>query len=204
MAYQFIDPSECVGDSLYKINNNADNFDQRIIALTNTIATLSSALVAADSALTLAVSAAAPIGSVQTFAMASAPTGWLECNGVTVPNGSGTVQGQTANFAPLYAAVASTYGALGKLPDLRGEFVRGWDNSRGIDSGRTFGSSQADGIRDHGHAIRYASPGVAGGGGAVNTLDGSGPFTYGPGMIAGSASADTRPRNVSLLYCIKY
>ena len=203
MAYQFIDPSECVGDSLYKINNNADNFDQRIIALTNTIATLSSALVAADSALTLAVSAAAPIGAVQTFAMASAPTGWLECNGVTVPNGSGTVQGKTANFAPLYAAVASTYGALGKLPDLRGEFVRGWDNSRGIDSGRTFGSNQADEFKSHSHPfVEQGSSfrsqfNVTGGTG----MDGAYDISRNTSATGG---AETRPRNVALLYCIKY
>ena len=34
------------------------------------------------------------------------------------------------------------------LPDLRGEFVRGWDHARGADVGRTLGSTQTDAIRE--------------------------------------------------------
>ena len=36
----------------------------------------------------------------------------------------------------------------GKLPDLRGEFIRGWDDGRGIDAGREILSAQGDAIRN--------------------------------------------------------
>jgi microcystin-dependent protein len=212
MAYEFISPAECLGDSLYKINNNASDFDQRIIALTNVVASLSTALIAADVALTQAVLSAAPVGAVQSFAMATAPNGWLECNGVTVPNGSGTIQGKTANFTALYNAVGTTYGTVGTIPNLRGEFIRGWDNSRGIDSGRTFGSNQADAFQGHWHSLtnnssvwRNTGGSVIGGTGITQayTLEVREPTSDGTNGAPRTAS-ETRPRNVSLLYCIKY
>ena len=51
----------------------------------------------------------------------------------------------TANFAALYAIIGAT------LPDLRGEFVRGWDDGKGTDSGRTIRSSQAEAYKEHNH-----------------------------------------------------
>ncbi|MFB9085352.1 tail fiber protein [Erwinia tracheiphila] len=54
--------------------------------------------------------------------LATAPTGWLKCNGA-------------AFSATDYPQLAKAYTSL-TLPDLRGEFIRGWDDGRGIDSGR--------------------------------------------------------------------
>jgi hypothetical protein len=45
--------------------------------------------------------------------------------------------------------LGTSFGVYGKLPDLRGEFIRGIDLSRGIDSGRVFGSIQLDQFQDH-------------------------------------------------------
>ena len=56
------------------------------------------------------------------------PTGWLVCDGSVVPNGSGTVQGVTADFSDLYTLLGTTYGTAGTLPDLQGSFIRGWTN----------------------------------------------------------------------------
>lgn len=67
----------------------------------------------------------APVGMVSPFAGASAPAGWLLCNGDTVPNGSGTVQSKTANYSELYSLLGSAYGSAGKLPDLQGRVVTG-------------------------------------------------------------------------------
>jgi microcystin-dependent protein len=92
-----------------------------------------------------------PIGAVFHLATSTVPAGYLKCNGDVVPNGSGTVQGITTNFSSLYALLGATYGSLGKLPDLRGEFVRGLDDGRGIDVSRVMGSSQVDGIKTHKH-----------------------------------------------------
>ena len=66
-----------------------------------------------------------PTGTVSAFAGSAAPTGYLLCNGDTVPNGSGTVQSVTADYAALYAVVGSSYGTAGKIPDLRGRTIIG-------------------------------------------------------------------------------
>ena len=66
-----------------------------------------------------------PTGAITAFGGSTAPTGYLECNGQSTSG---------------YTALAAVVGA--NVPDLRGEFVRGWDNSKGTDSGRTLGSSQ--------------------------------------------------------------
>ena len=75
-----------------------------------------------------------PTGSVFYFATASAPSGYLICDGSIVPNGVGTVQGVTANFAPLYSMLGTTYGGAGKIPDLRNYFTAGSGSSYPIGS----------------------------------------------------------------------
>lgn len=69
-----------------------------------------------------------PVGIPQPWPQASPPDGWLVCNGATFS-------------AIQYPLLARAYPAL-SLPDLRGEFIRGWDNGRGIDSGRAILSAQ--------------------------------------------------------------
>ena len=93
-----------------------------------------------------------PVGTVITYAGSSAPTGYLKANGDSIPNGSGTVQSVTADFSALYAVVGAT------LPDLRGEFIRGLDDSRGVDSGRQIRSTQTDENKQHNHSI--SAPGT--------------------------------------------
>ena len=77
-----------------------------------------------------------PTIAVFHFVSTAVPAGYLKCNGDVIPNGTGTVQGITADFSALFALV----GAI--LPDLRGEFIRGWDDSRGVDSGRSIKTQQ--------------------------------------------------------------
>ncbi len=89
--------------------------------------------------------AVVPIGTVIWYAGSSAPTGYLKCNGDSIANGSGTTQGVTANFSALYAIVGAN------LPDLRGEFVRGWDDGKGTDSGRNIRSTQSEAYKEHNH-----------------------------------------------------
>lgn len=80
---------------------------------------------------------------------------------------------------------------------LRGEFVRGWDNGRGIDIGRVFGQWQPDEFKSHTH-LEYAwsAPGIA----QVGASGGN----FGQRQTGATGGVETRPRNVSLLYCIKY
>ncbi len=72
---------------------------------------------------------ALPVGVPVPWPSATPPTGWLKCNGA-------------AFSAEEYPKLAKAY-PTNKLPDLRGEFIRGWDDSRGIDTGRSLLSSQA-------------------------------------------------------------
>jgi microcystin-dependent protein len=142
----------------------------------------------------LSLSALSPPGAVVHFARNTAPSGWLKANGAAIS--------RTA-YAALFAAIGTTFGAgdggtTFNLPDLRGEFVRGWDDARGVDGGRGFGSAQADELKSHTHPIGITTSTSSGGGGN---------YYSGPNSTATSGAtggAETRPRNIALLACIKY
>ena len=77
-------------------------------------------------------------GMIAAFAANVIPTGWLKCNGAAVSR---------TTYANLFARIGTIYGAgdgstTFNLPDLRGETIRGWDDARGVDSGRAIGSWQ--------------------------------------------------------------
>lgn len=141
------------------------------------------------------------VGSVSAFAMNAAPTGWLACGGQAVSR---------TTYADLFAKIGTIYGAGNgsttfTLPDLRGEFIRGFDNGRGIDAGRAFASNQTDSLKSHNHTAW-----------SFNDETGTEPqnigkFDYNGGARTRSKVAtsdtggtETRPRNIALLYCIKY
>lgn len=87
-------------------------------------------------------SSSTPVGSIMYFAKQTPPAGWLICNGAAISK---------TTYADLYSIIGNTYGSSSttfNLPDLRGNFVRGWDNGRGRDAGRTFGTEQEDAIRN--------------------------------------------------------
>lgn len=73
-----------------------------------------------------------PVGVPLPFPSATPPTGWLKCNGA-------------AFDIVKYPGLAAVFPS-GRLPDLRGEFIRGWDDARGVDAGRALLSEQADAI----------------------------------------------------------
>ena len=161
-----------------------------------------------------------PTGAVFHFAASTPPTGYLKANGDTVPNGTGTVQGISANFSDLYAILGSTYGAAGKLPDLRGEFVRGWADDRAVDTGRTFGTEQGDAFQGHKHQTARTVLMTAGVDASFDFLSNiadsrdATPFNFANEMQVAPVTdgtngtprtaAETRPRNIALLACIKY
>lgn len=96
----------------------------------------------------MASSRPVPVGSVFYSAAATVPYGYLEANGQTVSN---------TTYSALWIALGSpltTQGdAIGtfRVPDLRGEFIRGWDHGRGVDNGRTLASPQGENIGIHTH-----------------------------------------------------
>ena len=214
-----------------------------------------------------------PAGQVAAYAMSAAPQGWLKCNGAAISR---------STYSNLFKAIGTTFGVgdgstTFNLPDLRGEFIRGFDDGRGVDNSsialvcnttngssavtvqdgtsglfvgmavtgtgipanttitaigsrtsitlsanatatntgttltfsrtRTFGSTQADMIRRHEHfsaalanALNSTSPTTQ------TTIDWDGAtfaqrYNYNGEYFGG---AETRPRNVAMLYCIKF
>ena len=154
-----------------------------------------------------------PTGTVIMYYGAVAPTGYLECNGQS-----------TSGYDDLETLIGPN------VPDLRGEFVRGWDNGRGTDSGRSLGSSQAatstrQVMNDaFGNDSNVSTPTFYIGqqfSEADSTAGPTGTRLQANGGVAGSSNDNAsmgaqsnsaqgtdywisyRPRNVSLMYCIK-
>ena len=179
---------------------------------------LSGALPAVDGSALTGI-AGVPAGVVVYHAANIAPTGFLKANGASL---------STTTYADLFAVIGYTFGGSGgsfSVPDLRGEFLRAWDDSRGIDSGRSFGSSQSEDFGSHDHNMFYnAMSGYTGSWTNPGPTDAVFVHTYGASdfayrmMSAGNSSSyvptrgatsdtggtETRPRNVALLACIKY
>ena len=154
-----------------------------------------------------------PTASVFALATSTVPSGYLECDGAAVSR---------TTYADLFSAIGTTYGSGNgastfNVPDLRGEFIRGWDNGRGVDSSRTLGSTQSDENKSHNHTI--TDPGHNH---QVNInvyQQGSGPnastdmanragnttsSTSTTGIsLAASGGTESRPRNVAMMYVIK-
>jgi microcystin-dependent protein len=154
-----------------------------------------------------------PIGGILSMSYGTVPTGFLEANGAAV---------SMSAYANLYAAIGTMYGpgdgsTTFNLPDYRGYFLRGWDDGRGIDSGRTLGSTQADiyGAHNHsytdpGHAhISWASQSTFPDGDrsrrALNIRGDTWTSTSVTGItINSSGGTETRPKNMSVMFCIKW
>lgn len=158
-------------------------------------------------------------GMVAAFAAADAPDGWLICDGAEISR---------VDYARLFARIGTVYGAgdgstTFNLPDLRGEFIRGFDDGRGVDAGRAFGSAQTDQLQSHkhddaGHTHAYTQnvpgwgasfqDGATDGSTIGNTGSGSAnlgdPTDSGTGAGTPRHGTETRPRNLALNYCIKY
>ncbi|HEI2480190.1 TPA: tail fiber protein [Escherichia coli] len=159
---------------------------------------------------------ALPVGVPIPWPSATPPTGWLKCNGA-------------AFTASQYPKLAQAYPAL-RLPDLRGEFIRGWDDGRGVDAGRELLSSQEHTVISHNHAIPTTvntptaiPPGVeqvianetifspAAQYGCDYWANGGRTFTYMSGgkngaeniNDASSMKGETRPRNVVFNYIVR-
>ena len=169
------------------------------------------------------------VGQVCFFAMDTAPDGFLKANGAAVSR---------TTFSALFNAIGTAFGAgdgstTFNLPDMRGEFPRGWDDGRGVDSGRSFGTAQLDQFSNHIHRVSvndHPNKNISLGGGAsvdenewvsgstnIGFLDnhrwggGSGSrlralSAQNSDSVKASTSLDgeTRSRNVALLACIKF
>ena len=135
-------------------------------------------------------------GTVIFYAGNTPPIGWIKANGAAISR---------STYSNLYSVIGTTFGSGNgsttfNIPDLRGEFIRGWDDSRGVDSARAFGSSQTDDFKSHTHNVTIDS------GSAYQTKGAYADSSYGGKTYTSSATGgtETRPRNIALLACIKY
>lgn len=140
--------------------------------------------------------AGVPSGTVAHTARATAPAGWLLADGSAVSR---------STYAALFAAIGVVHGpgngsTTFNVPDLRGEFIRGLDSGRNVDTGRALGSMQADTIKAHTHPYEWF-PGQGTGETDDNFQAGHTQATGTTG--ANGAETETRPRNVALLAIIK-
>jgi len=98
--------------------------------------------------LSFQIVAGVPTGSVFCLAVDTVPTGYVKCNGASYS--------RTGTYAALFAVIGTTYGAADSshfnVPDLRGEFIRGFDDGRGVDSGRSINDPQGGQNLQHNHS----------------------------------------------------
>lgn len=174
------------------------------------------------------------VGIVEPYIGSTAPSGALICNGGTIGSASsGGTARANADTATLYALIwalnATDYpitdsagGAASRganaaadfaankrlpLPELRGEFIRGWDNSRGIDTSRALGSPQAGQQPAHTHTAGFTRTAARfdAASDAVVPSNTGGLSTFTTGSTGGSEnSSENRPRNTALNYIIRY
>lgn len=168
-------------------------------------------------------------GMICAFARSTAPAGWIKANGGTIGNASsGATTRANADTSTLFsllwsefdntalpiqdssgaastrgASAAADFAANKRLPihDARGEFIRGLDDSRGIDSGRSLGSSQSDEIKSHSHFLKVRLS--SGSSNSEVPSDSSGTYSESSQETVAFGGAETRPRNLAFLYCIK-
>ncbi|MBQ0345903.1 phage tail protein [Citrobacter freundii] len=154
----------------------------------------------------LGAGSALPVGVPIPWPLASAPAGWLKCNG--------------ASFTAVqYPKLAQAYPAL-QLPDLRGEFIRGWDDGRGVDTGRVLLSAQNSQNLSHTHDETAAYGGSPGG--VASTDKSRFAKTYYTGLnelysrptngwtgavsdlsTASSGGGESRPRNIAFNFIVR-
>ncbi|MBY8772738.1 phage tail protein [Escherichia coli] len=146
---------------------------------------------------------ALPVGVPVPWPAATPPTGWLKCNGA-------------AFSAEEYPELAKAY-PTNKLPDLRGEFMRGWDDGRGVDSGRGILTAQSHGMPSISGTFNglFAVKQTNGLGGVsvaksknaetLSTSSGSGSVFDYTFNVSGSTpvSPELRPRNIAFNYIVR-
>lgn len=161
-------------------------------------------------------------GQIITWPTETVPAGTLECNGATL---------NIADYPSLYAVILTRYGGDGvttfKLPNYRGEFLRGWDHGRGLDPNAatrtnagggatgdhvgTNQTNQAGSVTVTGTAQVPYYEGEDAGGFIIGAQTGKSvspttpPEAYtGAAVSASYSSSESRPVNIYVMFCIAY
>lgn len=168
-------------------------------------------------------------GMTMMWPTSTVPAGYLECAGQAVSR---------TTYAALFAIIGTSFGSgdgstTFNIPDMRGEFARGWDHGRGIDTGRVLGSWQDEAFKSHSHTASTASSGshnhstkIGGDNNSVRGATSTNAITMseaaadtapiGTGQIVDAGNhihtvtvdstggLETRPRNVAWMFIIKF
>ncbi|SFN66714.1 phage tail protein [Xenorhabdus japonica] len=134
-----------------------------------------------------------PVGVPVPWPSEIPPEGWFQCNGDLFDREK-------------YPKLALAYPS-GRLPDLRGEFIRGWSDGRDVDVGRTLLSSQNDLLKAHDHFFSQTW-GATGfdktSGGYLVGADVGGSVTNARSIPTNSfGGIETRPRNIAFNYIVR-
>lgn len=173
----------------------------------------------------IAQASALPVGAVVAFPKSAVPPGFLEIDGS---------EKSIATYPDLFAYLGTAFNTGGeeagnfRLPESRGEFLRGWDHGLGVDAGRAVGSYQLDALQNIKGELSSRSFG-SGTAGAILGGNNASPFgSSRPGTGVGGTTAlgqaggtvvsdltlfdaslvartstETRPRNLAVMWCIK-
>lgn len=141
-----------------------------------------------------------PVGMICGFGAPITPTGWLHCDGSLVSR---------VTYARLFAYIGTYWGEgdgvnTFQLPDGRGQFRRGFDDGRGVDTGRVFGSTQSDLFKAHQHSLHSVSGYMnIGDVGNARGFSGTG-VGVNNGLTDVTGGSETRPTNIPEWVCIKF
>jgi len=151
------------------------------------------------------------VGGIIKLSASTIPTDYLECNGAAVSR---------TTYASLFSAIGTAWGygdnsTTFNLPDMRGEFPRGYDHGVGLDpdrasrtasatggaTGDNVGTQQGYGLKSHTHTLQYDS-----GTGSVSNVGSTAGGTSGGGSINtdNQGGNETRSINAYAVYAIKY
>ncbi|WP_325918048.1 phage tail protein [Pseudomonas frederiksbergensis] len=146
----------------------------------------------------IAQASALPVGATVAFPLDKVAPGFLELDGSVK---------SIAAYPDLAAFLGTAFnkGDEGagnfRLPESRGEFLRGWDHGRGVDAGRLVGSWQADEFKSHVHQLD--SPANPTGFGQDKVARGNRSDSNGTPLTTATGGTETRPRNLAVIWCIK-
>lgn len=148
----------------------------------------------------IAKASALPVGSIVAFPVDAPPPGFLELDNSV--KSSATYPDLSAYLGGKFNKGDEGVGNF-RLPEARGEFLRGWDHGRGVDVGRAMGSRQADEIKAHAHATVYelVTDLFAAGTVTRNFVQDFG--TQNNVQTNAAGGSETRPRNIAVMWCIK-
>jgi phage-related tail fiber protein len=152
----------------------------------------------------IAKASALPVGSIVAFPVDAPPPGFLELDNSV--KSSATYPDLSAYLGGKFNKGDEGVGNF-RLPEARGEFLRGWDHGRGVDAGRGLGSWQADDNKAHAHTVTrmQAFANATGSNPSAVVVD-NGNTAVITNFAAGfnsSGGAEARPRNIAVMWCIK-